>query len=233
MPKRFLILYLCVSVGFAPAIPTVAKAESASIPGLRGNPSVSIPVAPNALPVVRDLRAGVAGLELNSASNTLTIHQDKPKAVIDWKSFDIGKDARTHFDQQGNKNWSALNRIFDQNPSQIQGKLTADGKIFLINQNGILFGPNSTVNVHSLTASTMNIKDEDFLDDVLKFKSEDYIGGAEKPRADVAVSNYGSIAVDQLGSVFLMAPTVENSGSIKTTAGQIALAAGGEVGTAN
>lgn len=94
--------------------------------------------------------------------NNLTIFQTAPKVSIDWKTFDIGSSSLVYFNQQGNSSWISLNRIWDSNPSQIYGQLRADGHIYLINQNGILFGPGSTVNVNTLVASALNLRNIDF-----------------------------------------------------------------------
>jgi len=190
------------------------------IPGFYGQVPNLPKVAPNALPSVKGIVQGVSSVDKLS-DNQLIIHQNREKAIIDWHSFNIGEQASTHFDQQKNTNWAALNRIYDKNPSQILGKLSADGRIYLINQNGILFGPNSRVNVHSLVASSLNMTQDDFLRDRLKFSTEDMPAGV--------VANHGLIRTDKTGSVFLLAPTVENSGTIEAPGGQIALAAGDDI----
>ena len=101
----------------------------------------------------------------------MTIYQTQPQAIIDWSSFNIGANASVYFNQQGNTSWAALNRIWDNNPSQIYGRLTADGKVYLINQNGILFGPGSQVNVHGLVASSLNLSIDNFLSGTLSFNT--------------------------------------------------------------
>lgn len=196
------------------------------IPGFYGAVPDRPSIAPNVLPVVKNV---VQGASVPGASNDrLVVHQDQPQAIIEWDSFNIGEEASTYFDQQGNKGWTALNRIFDRNPSQISGRLAADGKVYLINQNGILFGPSAKVNVHSLAASSLNISDEDFINKVLKFSAESYIPGADL-ETDAAVSNHGVIETDDSGLVLLLAPTVENSGAIITPCGQVGLVAGTEI----
>ena len=86
----------------------------------------------------------------------MTIDQASQRAIIDWKSFNIGSASEVQF-VQPNASASALNRIHDANPSVIQGKLTANGQVLLINLNGILFDRGSQVNVQALLASTLNI----------------------------------------------------------------------------
>ncbi|MFW8602238.1 filamentous hemagglutinin family protein [Desulfobacterota bacterium M19] len=183
-----------------------------------------MPPGANTLPNIRQVISGVAGLDKNAAANRLTVRQNQKKAVLDWNSFDIGTNAEMIFDQQGHTNWAALNRIYDSNPSRIYGKLKADGKVFLLNHNGILFGPGSRINVHSLVASSLNIDQNDFLNNIMHFKVDAGAGGTPG-----TVSNQGRITTDQTGSVFLIGPSVENSGSIDAPAGQIGLIAGREV----
>lgn len=192
-----------------------------TIPGFHGTIPNITPPAPDALPQLKGIIQGVTNVVKTPEENKLEVQQSAEKAVIEWKSFDIGEQAWTHFNQQGNADWVALNRIYDKSPSQIFGRLTADGKIYLINQNGILFGPGSKVNVHSLLATSLNIGYEDFILGNLYFKADGYTAGH--------LWNQGSIETDDLGSVFLMAPYVENSGSIDSPFGQAVLVSGQEI----
>jgi filamentous hemagglutinin len=232
--KRVALLMLAV-YGLSLA-PSMGHAGGPSIPGLKGT-GITIPAPPPnatpvprgaALPVPAGVFPGVSSIE-KPTENSLVIHQDQPKAIIDWESFDIGKNASTHFDQRGHADWAALNRIWDQNPSRIFGKLTADGKVYLINQNGILFGPDSKVDVHTLAASSLNLRDEDFLANRIKLKAENYQQPGEPLDNSAFVANQGSIQTAKGGAVFLVAPTVENSGSVLSPAGQIGMAAGSQV----
>lgn len=189
--------------------------------------SVSAPAA-NQLPeILSTIYDGETQAILEEVSDTyLVVHQQTENAILEWKTFNIGADAWTHFDQQGCTDWSVLNRIYDLNPSLIYGRLTADGKVFLINQNGLIFGPDATVNVHDLVASALNISDEDFLDNAMTFVSEDYIGeSGEYDYNSAVVQNQGSITVELNGTVYLLAPNVVNEGTIDAPAGQVMLAA--------
>ncbi|NLI81627.1 MAG: filamentous hemagglutinin N-terminal domain-containing protein [Deltaproteobacteria bacterium] len=197
------------------------------IPGFHG--TVTVAPAANALPVLKAIQQGVSAVTEDAANSKLTVYQDQSKAVIDWESFNIGQKAWTHFDQQKNKDWAVLNRIHDKSPSQIRGKLSADGKVYLINQNGILFGPESQTNVHTLVASSLNMTNGDFLEGLTRFKAEDYLGGTGTPPENGLVSNEGKIQTDELGNVFLIGGDVVNSGAVSAPAGQIGLAAGSEV----
>lgn len=228
MVRKALALFLSTLIVLLPA---VGAAGPPRIPGFYGAVTLST-VAPTALPVAKagGVLQGIRNMVSDSAANQLLINQNQPRAIIDWQSFNIGANAWVRFDQQKNKDWVALNRIFDANPSQIFGKLTADGKVYLVNRNGILFGPGSQVNVHSLVASSLRLDADDavFLDASkgvnLRFRDDGSGGGAPG-----AVSNHGAIGTDQLGSVFLIGPLVENGGTIVTPEGQAGLAAGADV----
>lgn len=219
------------------AIPCMVHA-GATVPGFYGTVKSLLPVSATQLPVLKP------GGTLSGAStpvvsgNQMTINQTQSQAIIDWSQFNIGSAATVYFNQQGNTSWAALNRIWDANPSQIYGTLSASGKIYLINQNGILFGPGSTVNVHTLVASSLNIQDQDFLSGTLHFVADDYNGQGTNNMfyssllsgsVPGTVSNAGTITTDVGGSVFLIGPQVENSGSITTPSGQIGLVAGTDV----
>ena len=125
------------------------------------------------LPVLRGVVSGqaVVGAPVRGATrSTLTINQTSQRAIIDWKSFNIGGDGEVLFRHPGSAA-STLNRIYDASPSVIQGKLsstgpvvdgkaTSGGQVILINQNGILFDRGAQVNTQSLVASTLNLSNE-------------------------------------------------------------------------
>ena len=221
---RTVLLYILLAeLGLGP---TLLSAGPPTIPGFYGKVGTRpAPPAANALPQVRNIVQGVSSLE-QPADNQLVVHQNQDKAIVDWNSFDIGANAWTHFDQQGHADWSALNRIHDRNPSQIYGRLSADGKVFLVNQNGILFSRGAQVNTGAMAASALNIANQDFLEERLRFQMEDYTGSG---RRDATVANHGTIRTKDGGEVFLIGPNVENGGTIESPLGQIGLAAGEQV----
>jgi len=96
----------------------------------------------------------------------VTITQNEQQALLNWKKFDIGSKTTLVFDQsKGGSDatkWVAFNKINDPSgrPSQILGSIKADGQVYVINQNGIIFGSTSQVNVHNLTASALPINDK-------------------------------------------------------------------------
>src|ERR1700694_261514 len=95
------------------------------------------------------------------SGNTATINQTSDRAILNWASFNVGKDGHVVF-QQPNGSSVALNRIFQDSPSTIFGEVKANGEIYLINPNGILFGAGSTVNVAGLLASTLGMSNNVF-----------------------------------------------------------------------
>lgn len=173
-----------------------------------------------ALPQGAQVQQG--NVQLDQQGNTLNVNQASQKAVINWQSFDIGAGEATHF-HQPNSSAIALNRITgSQLPSQIFGTLTANGKIILINPNGVVFGQGSQVDVGSLIASTANITDENFFNETFHFSE------AGNPNAKIV--NLGSISAADSGLVALIAPGVENHGLIQAKQGSVVLA-GGETAT--
>ncbi|WP_231949325.1 two-partner secretion domain-containing protein [Herminiimonas arsenitoxidans] len=150
--------------------------------------------------------------------NVFTI-TNSPSAIINWASFSINAGEMVRFLQQ-NSSSSVLNRITGQDPSRIMGALESNGRVFLINPNGIMFGAGSQVNVAGLVASTLAISNSDFLAGKNKFTAGDVAG---------AVSNLGAITTPSGGQVYLIAPDVTNSGIITSPKGDVVLAAGRSV----
>ena len=99
-----------------------------------------------------------------SGQTNVAIRQTAAQAILNWNSFNIGARTTLNFDQQGNANWVALNRVNASTaPSQILGNINAAGQVYVINQNGIIFGGASQINVGSLIASSAGITDQQFL----------------------------------------------------------------------
>jgi filamentous hemagglutinin family protein len=137
-----------------------------------------------------------------------------PGTIINWQSFSVNEGEITRFIQQ-NSDSAVLNRILGQDPSRIMGALQSNGRVFLINPNGILFGKDSRVDVGGLVASSLNMSNADFL-----AGKNNFSGG------NGSVSNQGSITTATGGHVFLIAPNVDNTGIITSPKGEVILAAG-------
>ena len=95
-------------------------------------------------------------------TNTTVIDQQTHRLAIDWTSFNVQKQELVQFNQPSSTA-SALNRIFDQQPSQIFGSIRANGRVILVNPNGVFFSPTARVSVGSLVASGLTITTEDFM----------------------------------------------------------------------
>lgn len=152
---------------------------------------------------------------IQESAQKLNVHQHTDKAIIDWNSFNIGEKEHTQF-YQPNSNSIALNRITGGDPSQILGRLTANGRVMIINPNGVLFGLNSRIDVNGLVASTHDIKNHDFMNGNYNFN----IPG--NPKASII--NKGNISVADQGLVAFVAPSVQNQGYIAARLGKVALA---------
>lgn len=150
--------------------------------------------------------------------NVLSI-TNSPNAIINWSSFSIAPGEMTRFIQQSSDS-AVLNRITGQDPSRIMGALQSNGRVYLINPNGILFGANAQVDVNGLVASSLAISNTDFLAGKNKFAAGAVAGD---------VSNLGAITTPAGGQVLLIAPNVSNSGIITSPQGEVMLAAGRSV----
>jgi filamentous hemagglutinin family protein len=174
----------------------------------------SLPMA-HANPTGGQVAAGSA--EITQHGARMDINQASNRAVINWQSFNIDKGEHVNFNQPS-RDASTLNRVISNDPSTILGHMTANGNIYLLNQNGIIVGKDAVINVGSLTASTANITNQDFMAGRTNF--------AEPGQADARIINNGNITVQQGGLVALVAPGVENNGVINARLGKIALASG-------
>ncbi len=198
----------------------------------------------------------------SGGSTTVNIKQTSQQAILNWKSFNIGKQTTLNFDQSaGGANrsqWVAFNKVSDPSgvPSQILGSIKADGQVYVINQNGIIFGGSSQVNARALVASSLPINDNliqlgllNNRDAQFLFSSVPVPGGSDGTPGftpdpppggkigDVVVKAGAQLTSTQTGDgdggrVMLVGPNVRNEGTISTPAGQTILAAGNQVAIA-
>jgi filamentous hemagglutinin family protein len=154
----------------------------------------------------------------NGMPGLTTITQSTDRAVIDWQSFSIGAGERTNFIVP-NATSATLNRVLGGDPSILNGSLTSNGHLFLINSNGIVFGSGAMVDVAGLTASTLNIGNEMFM------SGGDMVFAGH---SQAGIKNAGTIKASS-GDVFLIGYQVSNSGTIRAPNGTVGLAAGSEV----
>jgi filamentous hemagglutinin family protein len=168
-----------------------------------------------ALPKDGQVAAGQVVISTPSATQ-MNINQGTNQAIINWNSFGIAKGEAVNIAQPSSQS-TLLNRVIGNNPSQIFGSLTAKGRVFLVNPGGVFFAPGASVNVGGLVASSLNIKDSDFLAGKYSFYKDGLAG---------SVINQGNISG---GFVALLGSSVENAGNIVTTKGTTGLAAGDEI----
>ncbi|MCL2160478.1 MAG: filamentous hemagglutinin N-terminal domain-containing protein [Betaproteobacteria bacterium] len=159
---------------------------------------------------------GVSGVNAPTiAGNTMTVTQTAQRGIAEWQSFSIGSGYGVRFNQP-NASSVLLNRVVGNDLSTIAGNITANGHIYLINPNGILFSQGSSVNAGGLIASTLNISNNDFLTGgALKFSRPD--------GNNAAVINEGSITAAHGGTIGLMAARVTNTGTLSAPGGTVGL----------
>nr|VFJ54259.1 MAG: filamentous hemagglutinin family N-terminal domain-containing protein [Candidatus Kentron sp. FM] len=182
--------------------------------GLTGSAVIQADPDPNALPTGAQVVSGSA--QIHQAGSEMTIDQGTHKLITNWQTFDIGANAGVTFNQPSTSS-VALNRVSSQSPSQIFGRLSANGQVMLVNPSGIIFGQGSQVNVGGITASTLAISDADFLNANYRFSGDAMAGG---------ILNQGTITTPSGGVVAFVAPVIRNEGTIRTPRGATAFAAG-------
>lgn len=168
------------------------------------------------LPGGGKVSAGQASIA--QSAGQMTISQTTNKAAIDWQSFNIGSSAKVTF-VQPSSSAIALNRIIGQEPSRIFGSLQANGQVFLLNPNGVMFAPGAQVDVGGLLASTRKLDNADFLDGKLTLSGD----------SNGQVVNQGRIRTGKGGYVALVGAQVINQGEIRAEQGAVHLAAADQV----
>lgn len=189
----------------------------------------------------------------------VTIRQTQSNAILSWDSFHVGRDTRLTFDQQGNANWIALNRVVgnDAAPSHILGSIKSDGTVLVVNRNGIVFGGSAQINVGSLMASSLEIgtptvtlnganvpttiaqRNQTFLqygllgyaDSGARVDAYTFSGlTGDTRQGTVNIAKGASISTSRDdGLLLFMAPQVVNSGYLSAPKGQVALASGDKI----
>ncbi len=191
---------------------------------------LSVVKAEGALPVPATnwLAAGAASHEV--VGNALHIEQQSDRAVLNWKTFDVGDKNTVNF-QQPSSSSIALNRIGQNDPSQILGKVTANGQIYLYNQNGFVFGKDSVVDTNTLVATTLNVANDVVMRGsiVTEYNANNQnaaFSGRSKAGAAIEVQAGAEIKVGENGRLIMIAPKVSNAGDLAAGKfGQILLVA--------
>jgi filamentous hemagglutinin family protein len=161
--------------------------------------------------------AGAAGI--STSGNTVNVNQTSQRAVINWQGFSIANGEVTNFNMP-NSNAAVLNRVVSGNPSAIYGTLNSNGKVYLINPNGILVGPTGQINTSSFIGSTLNVDTTQFMNNTGEL---DFAG-----TSGASVINQGTIRALE-GDIYLIGANVQNHGGLYATNGVVGMAAGQDV----
>lgn len=151
-----------------------------------------------------------------SGSGSVLEVRNSPGAIIDWGAFSIGEGEVTRFIQESVDS-AVLNRVVGTDGSLLAGELASNGRVFLLNPNGIVFGDGAVIDTAGFVASTLEMTDEDFLAGDLRLAGE-----------SGRIVNAGMLRT-RGGNVFFVAPDIENSGIVHAEDGSLILAAGREV----
>ena len=171
-----------------------------------------------AMPTGGQIQSGQGAIAQNG--KTMTVTQQSGKMAVDWTQFNIAKDEAVKFAQPG-RDAVALNRITGGQKSVIDGALSANGNVLLVNPNGVVFSKTATVDVGSLVASTAQLNDP-FIKSFAGSTANLNLTIGERNTS--AILNEGTITA-QGGLVALHAAQVENTGTISNPGGTVALAA--------
>jgi filamentous hemagglutinin family protein len=148
---------------------------------------------------------------IKTQGKTTTISQSSDKMIVNWKNFNIGKDQSVIVNQPGATS-AVLNRVTTANPTQIDGTLKANGRVFVVNPAGVVFGKSAKVDVGSLVASTLDMHDQEFMDGGQPYGGNYRSLNLYPGQADGHVTNNGKLVAQ--GAVILVGPQVTNSGVI-------------------
>lgn len=167
-----------------------------------------------ALPDGGVVRAGAA--QISTSGAVTRIDQASDRAIIDWRTFAIGAGGQVVFVQPSAQS-ATLNRVTGDQVSIILGRLDANGQVFLVNPNGIVFGGGAQINVGSLIASTSNLSNTNFMAGKLVFD--------QPGRPGAGILNAGAMTAAEGGLVALVASHVRNDGVIVARLGKVLLGA--------
>lgn len=155
-------------------------------------------------------------------ANRMAVNQVVDRSIINWQSFSVGSGNYVQFIQPSSSA-IVLNRVVGGSPSDILGSMSANGQVFLVNPNGVFFGAGASIDVAGLVATTLNIRDQDFL-------AGNYVFSRDASSPAVAkVTNAGVIAARDGGYVVLAGDYAANTGIVQARLGTIAMAAGNKL----
>ncbi|MEK6669848.1 MAG: filamentous hemagglutinin family protein [Pseudomonadota bacterium] len=156
----------------------------------------------------------------------MTLVQKGKTIILNWDTFDIGQGYELRFEQKTGDR--AFNRVYDINPSVINGTLTGAGEIVIENRNGVVFGPNARVQAGSLVATALQLTNDAFLKNFRLFRDRTAAFGGNEADKNGFIGIEAGAEIKALagGDVIMVAPRIVNKGKIETPQGQTILAAG-------
>lgn len=178
---------------------------------------IGVPVCAQTLPTGMTVAAGQAAATLSG--NTLTV-RNTPDTILNWNSFSIGAGNAVRFEQAGASS-QVLNRVTGNEASAILGSLSSNGRVWLLNPNGVLFGQGARVDVAGLVVSTLGLGNQDWLAGRYLFSAT--------PGQPGTLVNEGELRSSLGGQIVLLGATVSNKGVIDAPGGQVLLAAGEQI----
>ncbi len=154
---------------------------------------------------------------ISQVGKTTNINQSSLKASINWQKFGIKADEVVNFNQP-NVNSITLNRVIGNERSVIDGALNANGQVWILNSNGVLFGKNASINTSGILTTTKNLSDEDFNKGNYSFSGD----------STESIINQGTIKVKNNGYVIFASNEAKNSGTIEAIKGRVQLTSADE-----
>ncbi|MGI4856961.1 MAG: filamentous hemagglutinin N-terminal domain-containing protein [Janthinobacterium lividum] len=173
-------------------------------------------ITPLALPQGEHIVQGDISIVRDGAD--MRIVQNGAQGIVDWRSFDIGRDAMVHV-RQSSSQATLLNRVVGATTSDIAGSLEANGRLYLVNPNGITISSGGSISAAAFVASTLDLANGDFLAGLPRFT-------ASAPLAACAIGHAGRIMVEDGGFVALLGHRIAQSGAILAPQGRVGLGAG-------
>ena len=172
----------------------------------------------NALPQGASVASGSVDIVNNNLG--MEIRQTTGKAIINWQQFGIETGERVSFIQPSSSSL-ILNRITGLDSSLINGKIDANGQVFIINPNGVLVGEGAQINAGGIVASTLGISDKAFMDGNFQFSKISSL--------PISVKNSGSVTAAEGGYIVFLADEVKNNGNMNAPGGRVLMGAGNQI----
>ncbi len=195
----------------------------------------SIPV--NALPITPKTTYG-SNINYQVNGSNATITQTAPTNIVRWNSFDIGSAASVNI-VQPSSTAVLLNKVDGGaylNKTTIDGMLNANGRVYIYNPNGVLFGKTATVNVDTLIASSLKFDETRVIGGLLQpgqtpvlGADPNYSGVPGDVQVEGDAGGHATLNSSNGGLILLAAPNVVNNGLLNAPDGQVIIAAGSKV----